>query len=637
VHEMNAEAGSLALAAHLRTRKPDLRHQVAAGKLGQHPGVDPIGLARKHVDHTSGVAGAHRKRPDALQDCARSVVFEHRVEMALVAVGQRGAQSRGPEPRAACHGLFDCAAARDNLNVHELPRGTVTLLFTDVEGSTELQRRLGDDYQEVVAEHRRLLEEAFAAHEGVVVDRQTESFFVAFPRARVAVHAATDAQRALEEHRWPNGVQVKVRMGIHSGDPEVTGDKYVGLAVSRAARICASAHGGQVLLSSSARALLSDHDRSALRNLGPHRLIDFAEAEQISQLVIDDLPSQFPPLRTEAAPSRRKWLLLAFAALLIAGGIAGAVVALTGGGSKAIEVGPTSLAVVDPKSNNVVDALELGFKSSLIAAGEGYVWLVDPGGSTLLKIDPRTHQIVSRLGIAVGAGVIPFGLAVGDSAVWVAVLRGTREVVLQFGPEAGDLRDTFPYGRPAPGPALSALQQPLAVAGGTVWAIDSAAGGTWRIDARSGRTRPLREGLDARSLALGDGAVWVGGSSSLVKLDALTGIELGSTSTASQAFGEIASVAFGGNAVWFASSSGQTLSKLDPETVATTQTYQVGHGPSGIAVGQGGVWVANSRDGTVSRVDPTSGQVRTISVGPAPGGVVAAYGAVWVSPYEPRS
>jgi DNA-binding beta-propeller fold protein YncE len=94
---------------------------------------------------------------------------------------------------------------------------------------------------------------------------------------------------------------------------------------------------------------------------------------------------------------------------------------------------------------------------------------------------------------------------------------------------------------------------------------------------------------------------------------------------------------FGGNAVWFASSSGQTLSKLDPETVATTQTYQVGHGPSGIAVGQGGVWVANSRDGTVSRVDPTSGQVRTISVGPAPGGVVAAYGAVWVSPYEPRS
>ena len=135
----------------------------------------------------------------------------------------------------------------------ELLHGTVTLLFTDVEGSTQLQHRLGDAYQEVVAEHRRLLEQAFAAHEGVVVDRQTESFFVAFARARQAVAAAADAQRALADHGWPDGVQVKVRMGIHSGDPEVAGDRYVGLAVSRAARICACAHGGQVLLSSSAR------------------------------------------------------------------------------------------------------------------------------------------------------------------------------------------------------------------------------------------------------------------------------------------------------------------------------------------------------------------------------------------------
>ena len=162
----------------------------------------------------------------------------------------------------------------------ELLHGTVTLLFTDVEGgSTQLQHRLGDVYQEVVAEHRRLLEQAFAAHGGVVVDRQTESFFVAFARARQAVAAAADAQRSLAENGWPDGVQVKVRMGIHSGDPEVAGDRYVGLAVSRAARICACAHGGQVLLSSSARALLSDHEQAALRKLGPHRLKDFTEPE----------------------------------------------------------------------------------------------------------------------------------------------------------------------------------------------------------------------------------------------------------------------------------------------------------------------------------------------------------------------
>ena len=164
----------------------------------------------------------------------------------------------------------------------ELPHGTVTLLFTDVEGSTQLQHRLGDAYQEVVAEHRRLLEAAFDVRGGVVVDRQTESFFVAFTRARHAVQAAADAQQAIAEHKWPDGAQVRVRMGIHSGDPELAGDRYVGLAVSRAARVCASAHGGQVLLSSSARALLSDHDRSGLRSLGFYRLKDFPEPEPIS-------------------------------------------------------------------------------------------------------------------------------------------------------------------------------------------------------------------------------------------------------------------------------------------------------------------------------------------------------------------
>jgi len=185
--------------------------------------------------------------------------------------------------------------------VSGLPSGTVSLLFTDIEGSTQLQHRLGEQYHDVVAEHRRLLEQAFAEHSGVVVDRQTESFFVGFTRARYAVAAAAAAQHALAEHDWPDGVQVKVRMGIHSGDPEVAGDRYVGLAVARAARICASAHGGQVLLSSSARALLSDHEQAALRNLGRYRLKDFAEPEPISQLVVDGLPSQFPPLRTEAA------------------------------------------------------------------------------------------------------------------------------------------------------------------------------------------------------------------------------------------------------------------------------------------------------------------------------------------------
>jgi class 3 adenylate cyclase/streptogramin lyase len=519
--------------------------------------------------------------------------------------------------------------------VSELPHGTVTLLFSDVEGSTQLQHRLGDRYHEVVAEHRRLLEEAFVAHDGIVVDRQTESFFVVFTRARHAVQAAAAAQRALAERAWPDGAQVRVRMGIHSGDPEVAGDRYVGLAVARAARICASAHGGQVLLSSSARALLSDYDRAALRPLGFHRLKDFEEPELLSQLVVDGLRSQFPPLRTQAKPSRRRWLLIGAAALALAGGIAGALVALTSGGSASVKLGATSLAVIDPGSSKVVDGIDLGFKSSMIAAGRGYVWVVDPKGSTLLKVDPHTRTVVNRIGIAVGAGTVPFGIAVGHGSVWLAVLRGTRQVVLELGPEVGDLRHTIPFGGEAEGPVLFRLH-PLAVGGGAVWAIDPSVGGLWRIDPRTGRARKLAEGLDALSLAAGGGAVWVAGSSGVTKIDAATGLELGSTPVGSQAFGETASVALSRNAVWFAVSSGATLSQIDPQSVAATQTFPVGKGPSGVAVGEGAVWVANSRDGTVSRVGTQGGETQTISLGQTPGGIVADYGAVWTSPGDPR-
>ena len=516
----------------------------------------------------------------------------------------------------------------------DLPHGTVTLLFTDVEGSTQLQHRLGGRYQEVVGEHRRLLEAAIAEHGGVVVDRQTESFFVVFPRARYAVQAAADAQQALAKHEWPDGAQVKVRMGIHSGDPELAGDRYVGLAVSRAARICACAHGGQVLLSSSARALLSDHDRSGLRRLGAYRLKDFPEPEPISQLVVDGLPAQFPPLRTEAAPSRRRWFLLAGGSVFLAGVLAVAILAFAGGGSS-VKVGPNSLAVINPTSNKVVDAVDLGFKSNLIAAGEGFVWVVDPKGSTLRRIDPRTHE-VDTFGIAVGAGDVPFGLAAGAGAVWVAVLRGTKEVVLELGSDVGDLRRVAPFGGRAASPVLYRLQ-PLAVGDGAVWAIDPAAGGVWRIPPHGGKARKLAEGLDALSLAAGGGAVWVAGSSGATKLDAVTGLQLGSLPIGSQSFSETASVALGSNAVWFASSSNPTLSELDAQSVSTTHTWPVGHGPSGVAVGEGAVWVANSGDGTLTRVDPVSDQRRTIKIGQAPGGVVAAYGAVWTSPGTPRS
>lgn len=502
------------------------------------------------------------------------------------------------------------------------------MLFTDIQGSTQLTHRLGERYREVVTDHRRLLEEAFQANDGRIVDRQTESFFAVFPRMGDAARAAADAQRALAAHPWPDGEHVSVRMGIHAGEPELDGDRYVGLAVSRAARVCASAHGGQVLLSSSARALMSD-DGTVLRSLGSYRLKDFAEPEPISQLVVDGLPSQFPPIRTEAVSSRKTRLLLVAAGVLLASVAALAIAVFTSGGAS-VEVSPTSLAVIDPDSNEVTDAIDLGFKSNLIASGEGHVWVVDPLGTTLRKIDPQERR-VTTIGLGVGAGAVPFGLAVGMGAVWVAVHQGTRQLVLELGPEVGEVRNEFRYGEETTAPGLFRMQS-LAVGDGFVWALD-VAGGLWRIDPRAKR---VREGLNGVSLAVGRDAVWVAGSSGLSKIDAATGVVLGSEPVGSEAFSESASVALGADAAWFVASSRPTLSKIDPETLAISETFTVGRGPSGVAIGEGAVWVANSGDGTVSRVDQEDGEQETVELGAVPGGIVADFGDVWTSPGEPR-
>ena len=166
-----------------------------------------------------------------------------------------------------------------------MPSGTVTLLFTDVEGSTQLLERLGAQaYADVLEEHRRLLREAFARHDGYEVDTQGDAFFVAFPRAGEAVAAANEAQQALTDG------PVRVRIGIHTGEPIPTAEGYVGVDVHKGARIAAAGHGGQVLLSATTRDLVE----ADVRDLGEHRLKDLTAPARLYQLGHDD----FPPLKT---------------------------------------------------------------------------------------------------------------------------------------------------------------------------------------------------------------------------------------------------------------------------------------------------------------------------------------------------
>ncbi len=182
-----------------------------------------------------------------------------------------------------------------------LPTGTVTFLFTDIEGSTRLIQALGDARAaEVFEEHRRLLRQSISAGGGHELQDQGDGFLFVFQRAHDAVRAAVEGQRGIDTHPWPEGARLRIRMGLHTGEPVSTPEGYVGVDIHRAARISAAGHGGQILTSEATRALVGRDllDGVALRDLGEHRLKDLATPERIFQLVLPDLPHEFPPLKS---------------------------------------------------------------------------------------------------------------------------------------------------------------------------------------------------------------------------------------------------------------------------------------------------------------------------------------------------
>jgi len=182
-----------------------------------------------------------------------------------------------------------------------LPTGIVTFLFTDIEASTRLVQLLGNRYSDLLAEHHQILRQAIVAWDGTVVDTQGDAFFAVFTQAQDALAAAISIQRTLAAHTWPDDVPVRVRMGLHTGEPTLTADGYyVGLDIHRAARVCSAGHGGQLLLTqSTCNLVLADLPFGvSLRDLGNHRLKDLDRPERLYQVVITNLPDDFPAVRS---------------------------------------------------------------------------------------------------------------------------------------------------------------------------------------------------------------------------------------------------------------------------------------------------------------------------------------------------
>jgi YVTN family beta-propeller protein len=518
----------------------------------------------------------------------------------------------------------------------ERPTGTVTFLFTDIEGSTRLLRELGERYAQVRADHDRLLRDAAAAHGGEEVDTQGDSFFFSFRRAKDGVAAAADAQRALAAHPWPDGSPLRVRMGLHSGEPAVGEDgRYVGLSLHRAARISSAARGGQVLLSSTTADLVSDNlpEGVTLRELGRRPLKDFDRPERVSQLMIDGLQRDFRPVRTEANRRRRRRALLAVAVLIVAGAIAGSVVALTAGSDtpKPVAVAANSVAVIDPDANRVVADVPVGTNPS-VAVGAGGVWTANTADGTLSRIDPKTYVAKTH---AFASSVS--GIAFGFGSVWAAnPVSGTVVPINPTFASAGKpIRVSSPLRNGSGG--FSGAPGAIAIGFGSIWvSVEPPISELIRVDPATGAKLATFEDVyndaavdSAGEVAVGPGGVWAAspGNYTMLSIDPTANLVVDRIRISSGA-GAIAGVE---DATWVTVPRDNTIWRIGLEGTITATTA-VGTRPTGIAVGEGAVWVANSLDGTVSRIDPKTNQVvATIKIGHSPASVAVGYGRVWVA------
>jgi class 3 adenylate cyclase len=192
-------------------------------------------------------------------------------------------------------------------DVEALPRGVVTLLMTDIESSTALLRSLGDRYGALLDDVRSILRAAAARVSGHEIDARADEFFAVFERPAAALEAGVSIQRALAKHAWPEGLEVRVRMGLHSGRPTLTDAGYIGLAVHTTARVCAAAHGGQIVVSAATRASVGTSPPAGVRfrSLGRHRLPGLPEPEALFQVQAPGLRTSFPSPRVSRRSTPR--------------------------------------------------------------------------------------------------------------------------------------------------------------------------------------------------------------------------------------------------------------------------------------------------------------------------------------------
>jgi class 3 adenylate cyclase/streptogramin lyase len=492
--------------------------------------------------------------------------------------------------------------------------GVVTIMFTDVEGSTNLARRLGDEAaRRSIESHRRIVRATLAEHDGREIDSIGDGFMITFLSTRRAVACAVAIHKALEDHaREHPDEDVRVRIGLNVGEVLERGGHPFGAAVNATQRVAAHARGGEIYVSEPVRHLAGTIPEVTFRDRGRRALKGFDERWRLFEVVwrLPEKKAPSPPKpRLEPAARRRRQLLVAGTGLAAAIIALAAFLFLRDGAATLDRVAPNSVGIIDPGSGDIVGAVRVGSSPEDIAFGEGALWVANLISGTISEIDPDSRELRDTF----NAGDKPRGIAAGEGAVWVT--NGFDNRLSIFDPSQNAVTDTIDLAGP----------KDVAVGHGAVWVATLTDRKVVRIDPETHDPEPLSSGT---AVAVGDDLVWVADGTKLKGIDPETRRVRRRTTLRFQ----ITQLAVGGDGVvWAAHQGDDAVSYYDPMG-GSRALEGVANEPTGIAVGEGAVWVADSLRRSLLRIDAESKQVeRTIRLESLPQSVVVAAGRVWVT------
>jgi YVTN family beta-propeller protein len=523
--------------------------------------------------------------------------------------------------------------------------GIATVMFTDVEASTDITTRLGDDAAaSLLATHNTIVLEQVAAFGGHDVRSTGDGFLVVFDSPRAAVSCALSIQRELTEREHP----IRVRIGLNAGEVLQGRGEPFGAAINLAARVMDRADGGEVLTTDTVRQLAGTLTGASFRDRGRVALKGFAERQRLYEVRPADARAERPPA-PHRPPRRSRRVRALLGAAIFAAAIAGAVaIILDFGSADAVSVPANSVAIIDPRTRSVVEVIRVDENPGPVSAGAGGLWVLNLNSATLSRIDVRARRLVETKGLGgtPGGGGVPGNIVASAEEVWAnaAGCNGDKAGALLHVFAAGD-GETDLAGRDDVGlaGAIPEHRTPddagpgcgLAARGTSAWvATNGPNGGIARVDfdrvAQRSQVVWGRQMPPPSALAVGYGAVWAVDSEQhdIRRIDPKTG----RTAMRLNAGADPVAIATGADAVWVANAGDNSVSRIDPRTNGVTQAIAVDKGPAAIAAGDDAVWVAMSDEGSVARIDPRTNRVTsTIAVGHRPQGIAIAGRLVWVT------